>query len=382
MAQVAVVHNTLDFRGGADAVALAVCDALDADHAVDLFTISETSPGAVAPQFGMDADLDVRVRNPPGAEWIARTLGAATPYVGAQLGVRSALVAGTFRRYASEYDLAVSTTNELSLPLPSVQYVHFPQYHLDRLPDSFDADPGRLNSIASRLAAPTPGTVDDDATLVANSEWTADAVAEIYGRRPTVVYPPVEPIDNPLPWAERECGVVLLGRIAPDRNVLDAIDVIDRVRTRGHDLHLHVVGAAPRSYRPYVERVRRKATERPHVHVEPDVSRARLEELLATHRYGLNVRPDESFGIAVAEFVAAGMIAIAPNAGGQREILAGHADRLFGSLEEAVDLLSNAIESGARPELPPDRFGRDRFREAMCRLVTDTLRNENGASGT
>ncbi|MDR5673724.1 glycosyltransferase [Halalkaliarchaeum sp. AArc-GB] len=375
MARVAVVHNTLDFRGGADVVALSVCDALDAGHRgshdVDLFTIAETDPDELAPRFGLD--VDVPVCEPPMADRIARTLGTLTPQIGPQMAARSALVSRFFRRHADGYDLAVSTTNELSLPLPSVQYVHFPQFSLGRLPDRFDADPGRFDWLWARLSAPTPGELPDDATFVANSEWTADAVEAIYGRSAAVVYPPVRPIPGPRPWEERELGAVVVGRIAPDRRTFEAIDVVDRVRDRGHDLHLHVVGTAPRAYRPYVDRVRRAARGRPYVHLETDVPRDRLEALLRSHRYGLNVRPDESFGIGVAEFRAAGMIAFAPDAGGQREVLDGRSDRLFESLEEAVDLLSASIESGDRPGMPTDRFGPDRFRSEIRTLVADAL---------
>lgn len=371
MARVAVVHNTLDFRGGADAVTLSTCDALDVHHDVDLFTVAETDPRELASQFGLD--VCVRVRDPPGASEIARLLGTAAPRLGPQLAARSALVARFFRRHADDYDLAVSTTNELALPIPSVQYVHFPQFHLERLPGRFDVEPGRLNRLWSRLAAPTPDRVPKDATLVANSAWTADAVDEIYGRSPTVVYPPVDPIREPVPWRDRELGAVVAGRIAPDRRVLRAIEVIDRVRDRGHDLHLHVVGPAPRAYRPYVDRVRRAVASRPHVRLETDVPRERYEALLRTHRYGLNVHPRESFGIGVAEFVAAGMVAFAPDAGGQREVLDGRSDRLFGSLEGAVDRIATAIESNDRPELSRDRFAPDRFRAEIRRLVADAL---------
>ena len=375
MARVAVVHNTLDFRGGADAVALSVCDALDADHRgshdVDLFTVAETDPDELAPRFGLE--VDVPVREPPWADRIARALGTATPHIGPQMAARSALVSRFFRRHADDYDLAVSTTNELSLSIPSVQYVHFPQFHLDRLPYRFDADPSRLDWLWNRLGAPTPGEISDDATLVANSGWTADAVEAIYGRSATVVYPPVRPIPDPFPWEERELGAVVVGRIAPDRRTLEAIDVVNRVRDRNHDLHLHVVGTAPRAYRPYVDRVRKAARNRSYVHLETDVPRDRLETLLRSHRYGLNVRPDESFGIGVAEFLAAGMIAFAPDAGGQREVLDHRSDRLFGSLEGAVELLSDAIAAEEQPQLPRDRFGPDRFRSEIRALVGETL---------
>lgn len=364
MGRIAVVHNTLDFQGGADAVCLATCEALLADHEVTLFTISETDPHALADRFDADiGGLDVRM--PPHAGTIAGALSRATPRVGPQLPLRSVLLERYARRYLHGFDLAVSTANELAVPIPSVQYVHYPQFRRRRLGDG-----GRLNPLWSRLAGPDSLT---DVTLIANSAWTADVVERLYDDRPVVVYPPVDPIDGGRDWDDRERGIVVVGRIAPDKRTREAITVIDRLRTRGHDLHLHLVGAAPRAYRPYVERVADAADRRPYVHIERNVARDRLEELLKAHRYGLNLKPDEHFGMSVAEYVAAGMVAFAPDGGGQRDVLDGRSDRLFDGLAGAVETIESAIERGDRPSLARDRFARDRFHRVIERLVERRL---------
>jgi len=364
MARVAVLHNTLDFRGGADAVCLHTCAALSAVHDVTLFTVSRTDPAVLAARF--DVDVDVEVVEPPGATLLAGGLAALAPYVGPQLAARSVLLRTFFRRRAAAYDLAVSTANELSLPLPSVQYVHVPQF--GRVPGESS---GRFDPLWRRLAAPT-GAELDRARLVANSAWTADAVAAEYGVRPAVTHPPVDPIDG-APWQEREAGIVVLGRIAPDKRTLEAVAIVDALRERGYDLHCHVVGSAPTAYRDYVTRVRRAAAERPYVAVETDASRGRVCALLGRHRYGLNTKPREHFGMAVAEYVAAGMLPFAPDGGGQVDVLAGDDRLLFADREEAVDLLAAAVDDGLEPTLSRDRFGRERFADAMREHVHTAL---------
>jgi len=366
VARIAVLHNTLDLRGGADAVCLHVCHALD-EHDVTLYTISETDPHDLGQLFGID--VNVRVRQPPVGRGIARAFATAAPYAGPQLAARSALLSRWIRPRLDEYDLAVSTANEFVLPMPSVQYVHFPQFSLSDCPP---ADPGRLNGLWTRIAGVDDG-LPADTTLVANSGWTADVVGELYGRRPTVAYPPVDRIEDTVPWHEREQGAVVVGRLAPDKHVLDAISVIDGVRKRGRGCHLHIVGSAASSYREYVDRVERAATRREYVHLEREVDRDRLETLLGTHRYGLNTKPDEHFGMSLAECVAAGMIAFAPDSGGQREILDGRQDRLFDSPSEAATLLTATIERGDRPTLDRDRFESGRFHEQIRTLVAQRL---------
>jgi glycosyltransferase involved in cell wall biosynthesis len=369
MARVAVLHNTLDFHGGADAVCLVACEALQRDHEVTLFTVSETSPTALEERFEVTL-TDVRVRMPPGATAVAGALSGVAPWIGPQLALRSVLLHRFFRSAAAAFDLAVSTANEFSLPIPSVQYVHYPQFNLHRLSDG---DPGCLNRLWSWLASPDRAeTAREDISLLTNSAWTADAVADIYDTRPSVLHPPVDPIPCDINWTEREDGLVAVGRLAPDKRLLDAIAVVEAVRERGYDCHLHIVGAAPRAYRRYAERVAAAASERPYVTVERDVPGNRLRHLLCTHKYALSLKRNEHFGMVVAEYIAAGMVAFAPASGGQRDVLRNRDDRLFGSLDEAVSLILHAAEADQPPDLPPDRFVRERF-QASLRWYVDEI---------
>ena len=368
MGRLAVFHNTLDFRGGADAVCVHACAALARDHEVTLFTASTADPETVADQF--DVGFDARVVQPPGGRALAAGFGALGPHVGPQLAARTALLRSFLLRRVGGYDAVVSTANELSLPLPSVQYVHFPQFHLRR---TEAAEAGRLNPLWSRLVAPDRAELDSSVRLVSNSAWTAGVVEEVYGVRPAVCHPPVDVVEG-RPWADRADGILVLGRIAPDKRTLDAFEVVDGLRARGYDLSCHVVGSAPTAYREYVRAVRRAAAARPYVTVETDVSRERIEGLLGRYRYGLNAKPREHFGMAVAEYVAAGMLPFAPADGGQAGVLAGDERLLFDGTEEAVDRIAAALEENLRPFLPRDRFGRDRFAAEMRGHVSEILK--------
>lgn len=159
------------------------------------------------------------------------------------------------------------------------------------------------------------------------------------------------------------------------------IAVVDAIRDRGYDLHLHVVGAAPRAYRRYAERVAAAANERPYVSLERDVPRNRLEQLLCTHKYGLNMKQGEHFGMVVAEYVAAGMVAFAPASGGQQDVLGNRHDRLFDSVDEAVSLITNAMAANDPPELQPDRFAREQFQTSLRRYVNESLTALNRCMG-
>jgi len=370
MARVAVLHNTLDFRGGADAVCAHVCEALQEAHEVTLFTISDTGLATLNDLFGTDAS--VTVRQPPLGRRLATLFSRADDRFGPQLPLRSALLTRWFRCHAGEFDLAVSTANEFALPLPSVQYVHFPQFNAGVPgPDGNHGD-SRLNGVWTTVAGLADRQLPGDATLLANSGYTASHVAARYGREPSVLHPPVDPIPGE-PWAEREAGIVTVGRIAPDNRTLDAVRIVDGVRDRGTDLHLHLVGSTAEAYRGYVREVRDAVDERGYVTLQTDVSRSRLAELLGGHRYGLNTKHGEHFGMALAEYVAAGMVAFAHDSGGGREVVDGAPDRLFDSVPAAVERIASAVDTGATPRLSPDRFGVDRFHRRIRAIVTDRL---------
>jgi len=359
MARIAVLHNTLDGRGGADAVCLHVCAALQDTHDVTLVTLSRSSLSTLNRLF--DTDAAVPVHRPPGTALVSKVFDALPERVGPALAPRSVLLDRIFARHAHQFDAAVSTANEFALSLPSVQYVHFPQFNRRWTPVG---EGGRLDPLWSRLAGLGDRRLPADTRLLANSGWTADAVEDIYDRRPTVCHPPVDPPPTPRPWDDREDGVVVVGRLAPDKRPLRAIRIVDGVRDRGHDLHLHLVGSSS-MYPDYADHVAAAAAARPYVHLDRDAPRERIDTLLETHRYGLNCKPREHFGMAVAEYVAAGMVAFAPDAGGQREVLDGRPDRLFGSTADAVDTVAAAVAADARPTLPRDRYASERFHAAV-----------------
>ncbi|MFB6242520.1 MAG: glycosyltransferase, partial [Halobaculum sp.] len=372
MAEIAVVHNTLDLRGGADAVCLHACEALGAAHDVTLLTLSHPPLETLDDLFDTAAAPVTSVETPPFGQQLGGVFAAAAPHVGPQLPLRSVLLDRWLRRRRAAFDLVVSTANEFAVPGRSLQYVHFPQFRAAATTTTTTAsnepqrDVGGLTDrLWTRLAGLGDGRLPSGARVLANSTYTADAVRRRYGREPAVLHPPVDPIEGGPTWEERDEGVVILGRIAPDKRTLRALSVVDGVREAGHDLTVHVVGTAAPAYRAYAERVVDAVAERPYATLHRDASRDRLEELLTTTKYGLSAKPGEHFGMAVAEYVAAGMVAFAPDSGGQRDVLDGDDDRLFGSIAEAVDLLAAAVERDDRPRRPRDRFARERFHERL-----------------
>jgi glycosyltransferase involved in cell wall biosynthesis len=169
----------------------------------------------------------------------------------------------------------------------------------------------------------------------------------MFGIESRLLYPPVVGEFPEVRFEERETGFVCLGRMAPEKRVEVAIEIVNRVRCSGHpEVHLHLVGEIDDS--AYGRELRRLcARYNDWVFAEGTLIGESKKRLLAGHRYGIHAREKEPFGIAVAELVKAGCITFVSNGGGQVEIV-DHAALTYSSVEEAAKKILAVLDS---PEL-------------------------------
>ena len=380
MARLAIAHVDLSAKGGGEAVSLNVVEALQDDHDLTLLTLAEPDLAGLNDYFETDVRPDeLPVRRPPGA---LDALRRVEERLGVTLyNLRNALLNRFVARHADAFDLVVGTDNELSVPGPLVQYVHTPRFARLVVSKRVGED-GFVDHAYDRLAYRLGG-YDAEAIrgsrLLANSSWMAGVVQDAYGERPDVVNPPVDTRGfDGLPWEERERGFVTVGRLARYKNVEDTIRIVDGVRGRGHDVHLHVVG--PAYDETYAREIRAMADRREYVELEGELTRDELVDVIGRHRYGLHGKRHEHFGMAVAEFVAGGAVPFVPGDGGQREIVDGRDVQLYHTVGEAVEQVDRVLsDADLQAELRTDpgeierRYGRDRFRAEIREVVAEEL---------
>ena len=376
MARIAVAHVDPGMKGGGEGVCVATLEALQADHDLTLFTLAEPDVGELNDYFQTDVD-DIRVRTPAFVESFLDWLDDP------RYNLRNALLNRFVARERERFDLAFGTDNELGVANPLVQYVHTPRFARLVVSKRVGED-GFVDHAYDRFSWKVGGFDPDrirESTVLANSGWIADVVQDAYGVRPDVVHPPVDTRGfaerGDRPFGEREPGFVTVGRLARYKNVLENVEIIDRVRERGHNVHIHLVG--PGYDDEYTREVKRAAGEREYVRVEGEVSREELVDIVARHRYGLHGKRHEHFGMAVAELVAGGTVPFVPDNGGQREIVGS--DRLtYSTTDEAVEqidrVLSNPEEARElrRGTAEIERqYGRERFKREIRDVVDDAL---------
>ena len=211
---------------------------------------------------------------------------------------------------------------------------------------------------------------------VANSSWTASILSARYGVSSQVIYPAVLPLE-PIPSVERESGFVCLGRISPEKRIEFAIDVLAKIRTRGHNVHLHVLGGPLDSH--YALRLRRQAAAYSDwAFFEGPVYGTRKAALVCGHRYA--IQPcRESFGIAVAELAGAGCLPFVPEEGGQLEIVADR-ELTYADFDTAVERIERVLHDRQlekrlreRQVAGSARFSPGVFKTSVAKLVSEFI---------
>ena len=298
-------------------------------------------------------------------------------------------------RYCKRYTgdaLLFSTAGEMDLGGWGIQYVHFPflkksQAHkiagvselVNRTRGPKDSLRPLYDALCKRISGLDPANIRRNITLV-NSDWTGRIVQQLYGIRTRTVYPPVQGTFPSVAWEDKEPGFVCVGRVTRNKRIETAIRILAGVRQAGFEVHLHIIG--PIIDPQYVEDLLAmpELGRENWVSVEGNTDRGGLEEIVASHRYGIHAKPAEHFGISVAEMVRAGCIPFVPSSGGQVEIVSGREDLLFSTEAEGISkvtrlLSSTTLENDVRRALEQtkSRFTAERFQEEIRQVVHEVM---------
>ncbi len=345
---VAVIHPQLAY-GGSETGALWTVEALKHDYEVTLITGGRVELERLNTFYGTNlrpGEFAIReVRMP-------LELHRTTKFA----GLRGALFARECRRLASHFDVVTTHYNPCDLCVPLIQFTADFSFapRLQRILDPMITSDRRwwygdtvlrraYLRLCNQLAPPHTENWSKNVT-VANSRWTAAVLEREFGIVPKrVQFPPIPGEFPAVPWNEREDGFVCIGRVVPEKRMDAVITILERVRQRGHNVHLHILGALEDS--PFGRKVRELAgRHREWVFLEGRTVGDKKRELIAKHRYGINARDNEPFGIAPAEMVKGGCITFVTNGGGQTEIV-DHPLLTFTGEDDAVRKIETVLAS-------------------------------------
>lgn len=334
--RVLIVQPSLQPPGGGQAVAAWMIEALKDRYDVTVVMWQAADLAAVDRCYGTSLhESRVAIQCVPTAmRWLLQPIPLRLALL------RASLLARYARRLAPAHHVLVSADNETALGPRAIQYVHYPRqlrprpladirwYHRPKaLVDLYYVVCDRILAQSSEEFAGN--------TLLANSTWTAERVSRMHGLPVRIVYPPVPGGFPDVPWSNREHGFLCIGRFAEEKELERVVEILDEVRRRVPNVHLHLVGG--RGPRRYYRRITRLARlHRTWIQLHENLSRPDLVHLVASHRYGIHAMREEHFGIAPAEMVRAGCIVFVPDGGGQVEIVGAEPQLRYGTNDDAV----------------------------------------------
>jgi glycosyltransferase involved in cell wall biosynthesis len=344
--RILVAHPAVRTIGGGNLLAAWTLQALRQEYDVTLATLEPPDYAGLNVNYGTNLhEGDFEVRVPPPRY---HRLLTSFPAQGALLEICLIMRWAQDLDRKTPYDVLFSTSNEMDFHRRGVQYVHYPWFRLPR-PEIemrwFHRIPGVLRAYRRScmvLARANPAGLRRNITL-ANSQFVAGEIRQAHGTSARVVYPPVPGDFVEQPFEQRRLAVAAVGRVHPTKRWEVAVDVVESVRRRGHDLGLTLIGHCDDL--AYEARMEAMAATRPWFRWLRDLSRAQLLEELSRHRYGIHTMVEEHFGIAPAELQRAGCITFVHNSGGQVEIVGGDPRLTFGSVEDAAERIACVIEN-------------------------------------
>jgi len=197
------------------------------------------------------------------------------------------------------------------------------------------------SKLAKRILVEDPFESAD--YVLANSEYTAEAVHAIYGKMPEVLYPPAETEifkKFSLPYEERQNAVVMIGRITREKRHGIVIDAISKTRSKPK---LKIVGGLSPADEPYKSEIERFAKEKSvEVEFHINVPREEVAREAGSSKVFVHAIAGEHFGIAVVEGMASGTPVIVHRSGGAYYSIVNK--NKFGKSFETVDELASEID--------------------------------------
>ena len=281
------------------------------------------------------------------------------------------------KRLAAKADLCLSAANVTDFGRPAHHFINM----LSGVDHAFTAQSGIVRPKASikrflvdEVIRPLVGMrskrrifADGRERFYSNSRYVHDRLTAFYGDfHDTIFYPPTtyEPEDSADTPPRNPLRVICLGRISPQKRILDIIDVVERARAlSGKDIRLTVAG--PCGSGEYATKVRQIVEARPWITLVDGVFGRAKDDLLRSGGFAVHARRDEEFGIAVTEYLKAGLIPVVPDEGGSSEVVAAR-ELTYATNDDAAHILAHLVTD-------------DGFRAAMqrhcARRATDFSRD-------
>jgi glycosyltransferase involved in cell wall biosynthesis len=182
------------------------------------------------------------------------------------------------------------------------------------------------------------------------SEYCRKAIYNAFGIQAEILYPPVD-VETlrkvALNSRHRENMILVISRIAPDKQIENAIEVAKILRERGiaKEKGMVIAGNLHHYDEQYYQQMKKMIADydvSDYVSLQTNISFNRLVQLMQLAKVYFHPKVDEHFGISIVEAMAAGLVPIVSDVGGHTEFVPSKYH--FHSIEHAADLIGLAFE--------------------------------------
>lgn len=332
---------------GGEVVTAWVIEALKDEYSITLFTLVEINVDKFNKFYGTHLSTeDFKVIKPPLSFLLEKL-----PEFGL---LKYHFLIRYCKPLLKNFDLVIGTYKEADFGRKGIQYIYSPDLTVDEMrlnPAEFDFlykiyfQKKFFRNIYKNFCYIISGfnkkNMEKNTTL-AISEWTQGAIKKVLGIDSIVLYPPVLNDFIEVPWEKKENGFICLGHISPGKQITSMIQVLKSVRNAGFDIHMHIIGNIE-DYSYYKE-IKKMQEGNSWIFIDGLMQRQELSSMVSRHKYGINGRKDEHFGIAVVEMMKAGCIVFVQEGAGQREVV-NSGQLIFADKEDAVKKIINVLSN-------------------------------------
>ncbi len=384
--KIGIIHPHLIESGGSEAVALYIAEALKKKYEVILLTAYAAPLEQLNRYYGTSLTSDeVKIIEHPYSIFLRR--------IKAFDAIQGALFSRFYKKFSDTFDLLISAYNKVHCMNKCIEFVADFSFN-DKLRRKYNPPMKGIKALIyggnflrktylliSRILGGGSKYHFSKKLTVSNSKWTAKIMKEQLGINCRVIYPPVIGEFPEIPWNEKEDGFVYIGRLIPKKGIDFIIKVLEKVRIKGWNIHLHIIGPLENThYVKYLKNLVKKKGK--WIKLEGAKYNEEKQYFLARHKYGISAHTNEPFGISVAEMVKAGCIVWVPDGGGQIEIV-NHPDLIFVEIDDAVDKIIAILKDDKKQRIlrthlakQAEKFTVDKFKKEVKKLVKNYFKNE------
>jgi glycosyltransferase involved in cell wall biosynthesis len=282
------------------------------------------------------------------------------------------------------YDITINTHGD-TLPYyhsslsknNAVTYCHFPsaKYHIDsenleylrdiKIPgfsQIYDRDYSK-NDVVPNLSLETKqkakkyfeflrdryDNLMKNTLVLTNSQYTRRAIFDAFNIDAKILYPPVDVetfSEMALRSSQREDMILVISRIAPDKQVENAIEVARIMRGRGIGKVMVIAGNLHHYDHRYYQELKKMISDyglSDYISLQINISFSKLIQLMQLAKVYFHPRIDEHFGISIVEAMASGLVPVVSDIGGHTEFVPSKYQ--FHTLSHAADVIALAFEA-------------------------------------